>query len=217
VSASPPEEAFDPSRMVFRDKRRIDPETGTVREPTGAREPTGDAKSSAGDPVPLSTAMDPRLSDLEGQLGERIADLQRVKAEYDNYRRRVERDRVVVAEQALASVLTGLMPVLDDIGRAREHGELQGGFRSVAEALEATLTKLGLETYGEPGEEFDPTIHEALTSGYSAEVAVPTCELVISPGYRLGGRILRPARVGVVEPEAPAQSDIEPEPDSDER
>lgn len=202
MSASPPEEGFDPTRMIFRDKRRIDPETGAVREPAG------DGKSPVGDPVPLSTAMDPRLSDVEGQLAERTADLQRVKAEFDNYRRRVERDRLTVAEQSLASVLLGLLPVLDDIGRARQHGELEGGFRSVAEALEGTLTKLGLETYGTPGEQFDPTLHEALTSGYSAEVDVATCDLVISPGYRLGGRILRPARVGVVEP-APAEAATE--------
>jgi len=217
VSATPPEEGFDPTRMVFRDKRRIDPDTGAVREPAG------DHSRPAGDPIApvgLSTAMDPRLSDLEGQLAERTADLQRVKAEYDNYRRRVERDRLAVAEQALASVLLGLLPVLDDIGRARDHGELEGGFRSVADVLEATLTKLGLETFGKPGEEFDPTVHEALTHGYSAEVAVPTCEMVISPGYRLGGRVLRPARVGVVEPAAleddTAGSEPDPVPAGDE-
>lgn len=197
MSATPPEEGFDPTRMVFRDKRRIDPDTGAVREPAG------DHSRPAGDPVApvgLSTAMDPQLSDLEGQLAERTADLQRVKAEYDNYRRRVERDRLAVAEQALASVLLGLLPVLDDINRAREHGELEGGFRSVAEALEATLTKLGLEPFGKPGEEFDPTVHEALMHSYSAEVAVPTAVQVIAPGYRLAGRILRPARVAVAEP-----------------
>jgi molecular chaperone GrpE len=210
VSASPPEEGVDPTRMVFRDKRRIDPETGAVRErPADVSAPAGHSVP----PVPQSTAMDPQRSDLAGQLAERTADLQRLKAEYDNYRRRVERDRVVVAEQALASVLAGLMPVLDDIGRAREHGELEGGFRSVAEALEGTLAKLGLETYGKPGEEFDPTIHEALTHGYSAEVAVPTCDLVIAPGYRLGARVLRPARVGVVEPQPEPQPDaVESEP-----
>ncbi len=183
--------------MVFRDKRRIDPETGTVREPVGGvGSPAGDPVT----PVPQSTAIDPRTSDLEGQLAERTSDLQRLKAEYDNYRRRVERDRLAVAEQALASVLLGLLPVLDDINRAREHGELEGGFRSVAEALEATLTKLGLEAFGKPGEEFDPTVHEALMHSYSSEVAVPTAVQVITPGYRLAGRILRPARVAVAEP-----------------
>jgi len=198
--------------MVFRDKRRIDPETGAVRGPVS------DVRSPAGDPVtpvPQSAALDPQLADLEAQLSERTADLQRLKAEYDNYRRRVERDRLAVAEQALASVLSGLLPVLDDISRAREHGELEGGFRSVAEALETSLAKLGLETYGEPGHPFDPTIHEALTHGYSAEVDVPTAEQVLMPGYRLGSRVLRPARVAVTEP-APTAADEhapgEPEP-----
>src|SRR5206468_8979343 len=102
------------------------------------------------------------LEAAEQQLAERTADLQRVTAEYANYRKRVERDRAAVREQALANVLYGLVPVLDDIGRAREHGELAGGFKSVADSLETTVTKLGLERFGENGEPFDPKVHEAL-------------------------------------------------------
>jgi molecular chaperone GrpE len=134
------------------------------------------------------------------RLAERTADLQRVQAEYANYRKRVERDRVAVREQALANVLTGLVPILDDIGRAREHGELNGGFKSVAESLEATTAKLGLETFGDPGEPFDPRVHEALMHSYSTEVTEPTCVQILQPGYRVGDRIIRPARVAVAEP-----------------
>ena len=135
------------------------------------------------------------------RLAERTADLQRVQAEYANYRKRVERDRVAVREQALANVLSGLVPILDDIGRAREHGELTGGFKSVAESLEATTAKLGLETFGDPGEPFDPRVHEALMHSYSAGVTEPTCVQILQPGYRVGDRILRPARVAVAEPD----------------
>ncbi|MHB2024569.1 MAG: nucleotide exchange factor GrpE, partial [Mycobacteriales bacterium] len=141
-------------------------------------------------------------------LAERTADLQRLKAEYDNYRRRVERDRQAVAEQALASVLVGLLPVLDDIGRARSHGEVEGGFKLVADGLETTLTKLGLTPYGEEGEAFDPSLHDALMHEYSPAVERPTCVRILEPGYRLGERILRPARVAVAEPPS-ASSPVE--------
>lgn len=181
---------------VIRDKRRIDPVTGALRPEAAA------SAAEAPKPVVQAPALDPMVADLEHRLEERTADLQRLKAEFDNYRRRVERDRAAVAEQALASVLVGLLPVLDDIGRARSHGELEGGFRSVAEGLETTVSKLGLTAYGEVGEPFDPTVHEALLHSHSAEVTEPTCVDVLQPGYRLGQRILRPARVAVAEPEA---------------
>lgn len=135
------------------------------------------------------------------QLAERTADLQRLQAEYANYRRRVERDREAVREQALVNVLTNLLPLLDDIARARNHGDLTGGFKSVGEALEAVVDKLGLARYGDPGEPFDPTVHEALTHTYSADVTEATAVAVLQPGYRLGQRIVRPARVAVAEPE----------------
>lgn len=150
------------------------------------------------------------LQAAEQQLAERTADLQRVTAEYANYRKRVERDRAAVREQAVANVLSGLVPVLDDIGRAREHEELVGGFKSVAESLEAAVTKLGLESFGEDGEPFDPKVHEALMHSYSPGVTEPTCIKILQPGYRVGERILRPARVEVAEPgeaEAPSEPD----------
>jgi molecular chaperone GrpE len=188
---------------VIRDKRRIDPETGEVRA-----EAANQAASAAAAPADDGSALEDELadlvsSDLQKVVDERTADLQRVQAEFANYRRRVERDRQAVAEQALASVLVGLLPVLDDIDRAREHGEVDGGFKLVADGLETTLTKLGLERFGTVGEPFDPNVHEALTHALSADVTEPSCGLVFQPGYRVGDRVLRPARVGVVEPGEP--------------
>ena len=177
----------------------------------GARRGAGPAGAPAGaersDEAARAAA---DLQAAEQQLAERTADLQRVTAEYANYRKRVERDRAAVREQAVANVLSGLVPVLDDIGRAREHEELVGGFKSVAESLEAAVTKLGLESFGEDGEPFDPKVHEALMHSYSPDVTEPTCIKILQPGYRVGERILRPARVEVAEPgeaEAPSEPD----------
>jgi molecular chaperone GrpE len=141
-----------------------------------------------------------RAADLEAQLAERTADLQRLQAEYANYRKRVDRDRVAVREQAVAATLSGLLPVLDAIDQAREHGELSGGFKSVADTLQSATSRLGLVTYGDKGDPFDPKIHEALTSSYSSDVAEETCVEILQPGYKVGDRILRPARVAVAEP-----------------
>jgi molecular chaperone GrpE len=137
---------------------------------------------------------------LRTELADRTADLQRLQAEYANYRKRVDRDRATVREHAVAGALTELLPVLDAIGQAREHGELSGGFKSVADSLQAALTKLGLVSYGQRGDAFDPKIHEALTHSYSPDVTEDTCVEVFQPGYRVGERILRPARVAVAEP-----------------
>ena len=186
-----PNEGEEP---VIRDKRRIDPATGEVR--AGAEAP-------APGPDPLDEELANIVSsDIQSLLDERTADLQRVQAEFTNYRRRVERDRQAVGEQALASVLIGLLPVLDDIDRARSHGEVEGGFKLVADGLETTLAKLGLQRFGEAGEPFDPTVHEAMTHALSSEVTEPTCAEIYQPGYRVGDRILRPARVAVVDPES---------------
>jgi molecular chaperone GrpE len=145
------------------------------------------------------------LQSAQAELGERTADLQRLQAEYVNYRRRVERDRTAVAEMALGKVLTGLLPVLDDIGRARDHGELEGGFRQVAESLENSLAKLGLEQFGAAGELFDPNVHEALMHTVAPDVEEDTCVEILQPGYRLGDRILRVARVTVAQPGEPGE------------
>ena len=126
------------------------------------------------------------MAATQAQLAERTADLQRMQAEYANYRKRVERDRIAVREQALANVLAELLPVLDDIGRAREHGELVGGFKSVAESLEAAVAKLGLVSFGDKGEPFDPTMHEALMHSYSDRRH--RADLRADPAARLQGR-----------------------------
>jgi molecular chaperone GrpE len=141
-----------------------------------------------------------KQSDAAARLAERTADLQRLQAEYANYRKRVDRDRAAVREQAVATVLTGLLPVLDAIDQAREHGELSGGFKSVADSLQSAVGKLGLVAYGEKGDEFDPKIHEALTHTYSPDVTEDTCVEIFQPGYKVGEKILRPARVAVAAP-----------------
>ena len=125
------------------------------------------------------------------------ADLQRVHAEYSNYRKRVERDRELVRERAVESALVELLPILDDIGRARDHEELVGGFKGVGEALEAAVTRLGLVAFGAPGEPFDPTRHEALMREEREGVTEPTVANVLQVGYEMNGRIVRPARVSV--------------------
>jgi molecular chaperone GrpE len=136
-------------------------------------------------------------------------DLQRLQAEYVNYKRRVDRDRDVVKENATFSVLSAMLPVLDDLDRAREHGELEGGFKAVADSLERIVAAHGLVKFGKPGDEFDPRFHEALMHGHSPDVTTTTCQNIISAGYLIGERVVRPARVTVVdpEPEAPADDD----------
>ena len=163
----------------------------------GAEETSsGDAEATAADVAAERATADK----LRTELSERTADLQRLQAEYANYRKRVDRDRTTVRELAVANSLTELLPVLDAIDQAREHGELSGGFKSVADSLQAALTKLGLVSYGQRGDAFDPKIHEALTHSYSPDVTEDTCVEVFQPGYKVGERILRPARVAVAEP-----------------
>jgi molecular chaperone GrpE len=204
---------------VIRDHRRIDPVTGQPRRGKhAASQPAGTTGAGRpGGPGPAKhgkggeAAAEAELTETEGaellaaqelrtQLAERTADLQRLQAEYANYRKRVERDRATVREHAVAGTLTELLPVLDAISQAREHGELSGGFKSVADSLQAALGKLGLVTYGQRGDAFDPKIHEALTHSYSPDVAEDTCVEIFQPGYKVGERILRPARVAVAEP-----------------
>ena len=151
-------------------------------------------------PPPAAPAESPAASQLQSQLAERTADLQRLQAEYANYRKRVDRDRATVREQAVAGTLSELLPILDAIGQAHEHGELSGGFKSVADSLQAAVAKLGLVSYGQRGDAFDPKIHEALTHTYSPDVAEDTCVEIFQPGYKVGERILRPARVAVAAP-----------------
>jgi molecular chaperone GrpE len=129
------------------------------------------------------------------------ADLQRLQAEYANYKKRVERDRSLAHELAISSVLIELLPVLDDIERAQLHGELTGGFKAVADQIATTTERIGLTKYGQEGDLFDPQIHEALLHDTSADVTTSTATKILQPGYKFKERILRPARVGVTDPE----------------
>jgi len=128
------------------------------------------------------------------------ADLQRLQAEYANYRKRVERDRAVASEIAIASVLNELLPLLDGLDRAAEHEELTGGFKAIADQLASITSRIGLEKFGEAGTEFDPQIHDALMHETSTEVSVPTASKILQSGYKFKERILRPASVAVTDP-----------------
>nr|WP_100445021.1 nucleotide exchange factor GrpE [Glycomyces xiaoerkulensis] len=152
-------------------------------------------------------AADDTVSVLQTTLEERTRDLQRINAEFQNYRKRVERDKARAGEAGSAAVLASLLPILDDLDRAREHGDLTGPFGSVAEQLTGALAKQGLEGFGEKGDPFDPTIHEAVAHMQMGDVDGPTCIDVMRQGYRLGDRLLRPALVAVAEP-----AEEEPEP-----
>jgi molecular chaperone GrpE len=213
----------------FTDKRRIDPETGAVRgsapagssagtsaggAPDGATAgPETTADVGAGAPVegqdPLAaldfepSPVDAELIQAQTAAAERLEDLQRLQAEYVNYRKRVDRDRSVARDQAVAGVLEALVPVLDDVDLARQHGELAGTpFAAIAEKLESTLTRFGWERFGAVGEPFDPQVHEALMHQHSDDVSEPTVSMVMQPGHRVAGRIVRAARVAVTSPDA---------------
>ncbi|MFG2777701.1 nucleotide exchange factor GrpE [Streptomyces prunicolor] len=162
---------------------------------------SGEGAAPAGDASAQIAGLTAQLDQVRKALEERTADLQRLQAEFQNYRRRVERDRIAVKEVAVANLLTELMPTLDNINRAREHGELVGGFKSVAESLETAAAKMGLQQFGKEGEPFDPTIHEALMHSYAPDVTETTCVAILQPGYRIGERTIRPARVAVAEPQ----------------
>lgn len=148
-----------------------------------------------------ATSLGAELEALRAELDERTRDLQRVSAEYANYRKRVDRDRSLVTEQATSAALAALLPILDDLDRAREHGDLVGPFGAVAEQLTTALGKFGLTPFGEEGDPFDPTRHEAVAHQTSADVTEQTCVQVMRRGYQVGERLLRPALVAVADPE----------------
>ena len=229
VGTTPDGEA--PSGPVVRDRRRLDPETGQVRTgagtaadgdlggANGAQQPPSEGDAAGIDPTGATAGVDPAAAptvadgstELEAARAlaeERLADLQRLQAEYVNYRRRVERDRDVARENAVAGVLEALLPVLDAVHLARQHGDLESGpFAAIADKLETVLARFGLSRFGEPGETFDPTVHEALMHT-EAELAEGTTETtvvqVLQPGYRQstgsGDKVLRAARVAVADP-----------------
>jgi molecular chaperone GrpE len=146
-------------------------------------------------------AFEGELDLAQQQVGELTADLQRLQAEYVNYKRRVDRDRELVRENATYAALTPIIDVLDTIDRARDHEPLEGGFKAVAEQLERIVTGLGLVKFGAVGDAFDPTIHEALSHiGTDPDVEVTTCKVVAKAGYKIGDRVVRAAQVLVVDP-----------------
>ena len=169
------------------DKRRIDPETGEIR---------------AGAPAPAAASDEPtEVSDLAAELtAELTADLQRITAEYANYRKRVDRDRDLIKDLAIVTVLEQLLPLLDDIDRAKEHQELTGGFAAVADNLTKVVERFKLVPTGAVGDEFNPTEHEALQVIESTDFTVPSVATVLRKGYRCGEKLIRPAQVVVAEP-----------------
>lgn len=197
---------------IIRDKRRIDPETGEVRKPS--------SDAQAGPEASAWDASDPeRASDGEGALtvddilnaaqaeiddpsSEHLADLKRVTAEYANYRRRTEANREVERERAVGSAIEVLLPVLDDLDLAEQHGDLEGDtpFATIAAKLRAAVEKLGVQPFGEVGEPFDPQRHEAIFQQPSTEVETDTIAEVIQAGYFVGSNLLRAAKVVVKTP-----------------
>ena len=184
-------------RVIIRDNRKIDPVTGEARKP----EPK-DAAGSESSALAAEPAVEPGEGPMveASLLDERTRDLQRVQAEYANYRKRADRDRLAAGEIATGRVLTELLPILDDLDRAREHGDLTGGLKAIADKLDGVTSKLGLVAFGDDGDAFDPTVHEAVMHDESTEVSEPTCTKILRPGYKHGERLLRPAMVGVTDP-----------------
>ncbi|MGV0643591.1 nucleotide exchange factor GrpE [Mycolicibacterium sp. XJ2546] len=169
--------------VTVTDKRRIDPDTGEVRE-----QATGPAP---GEPAPEAGGSPQEVTELKSTL-------QRVKAEYDNYRKRTLRDQQVIAERSKATVLTELLPVLDDLDRARSHGDLESGpFKAVADKLTSILEGLGLSAFGDEGDDFDPELHEAVQ--HEGDGSHPVVGAVMRRGYKVGDFVLRHAMVGVVD------------------
>jgi molecular chaperone GrpE len=199
VSDSDARDLAESQRPVIRDKRRIDPQGDSPRVPDP--DGSGDAGQDGGSEAQAQLAS--QLGEVEAQLAERTADLQRLQAEYANYRKRVDRDRLAMSEQVVGGLLSALLPVVDDFDRARSHGDLTGAFKAVSEQFDAVLAKLGLQSFGAPGDPFDPSVHEAVMHAESDEVSQSTATTVMRRGYRIGDRLLRPAMVGVTDPASP--------------
>jgi molecular chaperone GrpE len=186
--------------VVITDKRRIDRGDGATSDPTAGSE----AASAEAAPDENATL-----------LAERTADLQRLQAEYANYRKRAERDRLAAGEAAVGRVLADFLPVLDNLDRAEEHGDLTGGLKAIADQLVEIFGKLGLVSFGQVGDPFDPSIHEAVLHDTSPDVDEPTCTTVMRPGYKHNDRLLRAAMVGVSDPEPPSAESTDEESDNE--
>jgi molecular chaperone GrpE len=203
----------DREEPIIRDKRRIDPETGRVRQPADSG---ADQAPESGEPgfieaegPDVETSLtDADLSFLSGQssaeelAAERLADLQRTTAEYANYRRRTEANREVERERAVGDVVKVLLPVLDDLDRAEKHGDLvEGGpLTAIAQKLRSGVERVGLKPFAAVGEPFDPQMHEAIFQQPSDDVTEPQIADVVESGYYLGSTLLRAAKVVVAVP-----------------
>jgi molecular chaperone GrpE len=178
-------------QVTVTDKRRIDPETGEVRHVSPGSRPGGAASGEFSGESPEEA----------GKAAELLGDLQRVQADFANYRKRALRDQQAAADRAKAAVVSQLLGVLDDLERARKHGDLESGpLKSVADKLDSALTGLGLTAFGEEGEDFDPVLHEAVQhEGDGADGSKPVIGTVMRQGYKLGDQVLRHALVGVVD------------------
>jgi molecular chaperone GrpE len=186
--------------VTVTDKRRIDPETGEIREQATGPAPRGPAPEAAA--AGTAQRADAPASD---ELDELRSTLQRVKAEYDNYRKRALRDQQVAAERTKAAVVIQLLPVLDDLDRARSHGDLESGpLKSVADKLSTALEGLGLSGFGDEGDEFDPGLHEAVQ--HEGEGTHPIVGAVMRRGYKVGDQVVRHALVGVVDADEAADT-----------
>lgn len=191
--------------VTVTDKRRIDPVTGEIREGAAGPAPSG----------PGSAEFSGETPEEAGKAAELLADLQRVQADFANYRKRSLRDQQVSAERAKASVIGQLLPVLDDLERARRHGDLESGpLKSVADKLVTALEGLGLSGFGEEGDEFDPGLHEAVQ--HEGEGTHPIVGTVMRRGYRVGEQVVRHALVGVVDTVPDADEPSEGPDNSDE-
>ncbi|MDX6324386.1 MAG: molecular chaperone GrpE [Nocardioidaceae bacterium] len=177
----------------------------TVEEERASTEEAA-APDGAAAPAPAAGAPYETPEEMAARIVELTTDLQRLQAEYVNYKRRVDRDRDLVLQNAKFTILSALLPVLDDVDRAREHGELTGGFKAVAESLERIVTGEGLVKFGASGDAFDPRLHEALMHSLSPDVVTTTCDKVVQAGYQFGERVVRPALVTVVDPDPEAAS-----------
>ncbi|MGE2723016.1 nucleotide exchange factor GrpE [Mycolicibacterium celeriflavum] len=189
----------DPHEPVtVTDKRRIDPVTGEVRE-AGSGSAAGDAGAAGpGEPAPDAPTQEKAAGEEADKASELLADLQRVQADFTNYRKRALRDQQVAADRAKASVISELLPILDDLDRARDHGDLESGpLKVMADKLVNTLEGLGLSGFGAEGDEFDPELHEAVQ--HEGEGTHPVIGTVMRRGYKVGDQVVRHALVGVVD------------------
>lgn len=198
------DENQNPEEPVIRDKRKIDPETGAVREPSSETDAAADAAASADEAeLTVDDILNAAQAEVAEPNDEHLADLKRVTAEYANYRKRTEQNRELERDRAVGQTVAALLPVLDDLDRAEKHGDLEGdtAFGTIAAKLRQVTERLGLVRFGAVGDPFDPQLHEAIFQQPADDVEVDTVADVVETGYQLGEVQLRPAKVVVKSPQ----------------